>query len=60
MVGIWGMRKYLDNKKPKRDRPLERVERLCLACGKRFEARGRYERLCREHRHGEGVKEGMG
>ena len=51
------VRKYLDNKKPERGIPLERMERRCLACGKKFVARGRYERLCRDHRHGDSARE---
>ena len=54
------MKRYESNKKPRPEKPVERVERLCLACGKRFVARGRYQRLCPDHRHGEMAKEGIG
>lgn len=47
------MSKRLENKKPGPEKPVEKVERRCLACGRKFVARGRYERLCRDHRHGE-------
>lgn len=45
--------KKTSSRRPGRDIPPELVERRCLACGKKFIAKGRFLRLCRIHRDGD-------
>lgn len=48
-------------KKPANDRPIERIDRHCLTCGKAFVAEGPFQRmcaLCRNPQSKSGMKEG--
>lgn len=55
----YGSDKSTVAKRPGREVPVELVDRNCLQCGRRFIAKGRFQRLCRIHRKGDQSDEDM-